>query len=708
MKNLSTHPQRTVQKKARTGTAPPHYMSMLIKTTLLLLVSICWLNSALALKSPMKLGDHKVGHTTLLFTDPTRNRDGSVPESGEPEGRPLLVHIWYPRIASCPSCQITNYSANNDIYDGTHEGYPLIKASRYTQSTNGVLEDATIKNSTFPLIMYSHGSTGNPTNEMITLQETLASHGYIVAGVEHTGNSSIRSMGYLRDPIIVSPAMGTGVDRMIRRAQDVSFTIDQMLGNPVAANFTTHIDANKIGLYGYSLGGGTTMMVTAGLASAGLDRDPRVKAAIPMDGTDYVGFSNDDISNIQVPMMLYQDSNRGENNYYFPLLINSHPKYLVDISAAEHLIATLWDMCEVNRANLVDLQANPDDPDVLATALFEFFGDESYMVCKPTLFKGISDATLEKLGIDPAEVAAMKEVMPLRTEASLNAFERAGKQYVISFFNVELKGLNHYARFLEDSKRNQKVHPLVALSKDCRYDPDRPMDLQAGDKITFTPHWDKYRIRFSSGNSLVDKGDNLLPLGDDDAIQVDLPFSFKMPTTKSFDRLRISSNGIIQVSNMDRVFDYDPAPLTDYSYMSPWMMRGEMLLNGQPTIAALLNDLDPTADGAGIYVRSESDHVVITYDQVPVYGGIPGVETNTMQVVIHKNGVIEMTYGDMIGYGPVYQPEWTGIVGISTGRAKASELRTGEVDYSSISDKIYRRSSFEPFYFNVGGTEPCQ
>lgn len=107
---------------------------------------------------PTQLGPYKIGHTTMLLTDMTRNRNGSTPISGPAEGRPLYVHIWYPLDGNCPSCALTQYFVNNPIYDGTHTGYPLIFVPLFKPSLNGTLEAAPVSNGIFPLLIYSHGS----------------------------------------------------------------------------------------------------------------------------------------------------------------------------------------------------------------------------------------------------------------------------------------------------------------------------------------------------------------------------------------------------------------------------------------------------------------------------------------------------------------------------------------------------------------------
>lgn len=202
--------------------------------------------------NPTELGRYKIGHTTMLLTDPTRNQDGS--SSSTPQGRPLFVHILYP--SEVRRGTLAQYSENNPIYDGTHLGYPQVIFSVYLPSTNGALEGVPVAEGTFPLLIYSHGSDGSAGFAAAAgLLETLASHGYIVAAVEHTGNNRSRVIANILG--LPSPGMSDGPTRLIRRSQDVRFVITQMLDSTANPLFIQHINPDEIGLFGYSFGGGT-------------------------------------------------------------------------------------------------------------------------------------------------------------------------------------------------------------------------------------------------------------------------------------------------------------------------------------------------------------------------------------------------------------------------------------------------------------------
>ena len=80
---------------------------------------------------------------------------------------------------------------------------------------------------------------------MAWLAETLASNGYIVAAVNHHGNTAAESSYQLQGFIL-----------WWERARDISVLIDKVLADP---QFGTHIDPSRIGVAGFSLGGYTAL-----------------------------------------------------------------------------------------------------------------------------------------------------------------------------------------------------------------------------------------------------------------------------------------------------------------------------------------------------------------------------------------------------------------------------------------------------------------
>lgn len=108
-------------------------------------------------------------------------------------------------------------------------------------------DGATLADGRFPLIALSHG-TGGSADIMAWLGRGLASRGYIVAAVNHPGNNALE------------PYTPEGFLLWWERARDLTTMIDMVLA---AREFESHVDSNRIGAAGFSLGG-YTMMEIAG------------------------------------------------------------------------------------------------------------------------------------------------------------------------------------------------------------------------------------------------------------------------------------------------------------------------------------------------------------------------------------------------------------------------------------------------------------
>ena len=105
--------------------------------------------------------------------------------------------------------------------------------------------DAELAEGRYPLVMLSHGRGSNPL-QYAWFAETLAAHGYIVAGLYHyRANTYDQTIAYLSNKIW-------------QRPRDISLAIDFLLKDPV---WGKAIDAEKIGVAGHSQGGFTSLWI---------------------------------------------------------------------------------------------------------------------------------------------------------------------------------------------------------------------------------------------------------------------------------------------------------------------------------------------------------------------------------------------------------------------------------------------------------------
>src|ERR1700730_4572258 len=129
-------------------------------------------------------------------------------------------------------------------------GAPLRQAA---VRRSGVLDGS------YPLILFSHTSAGHRRQSSF-LCTHLASHGYIVAAVDHTGNTADDAAERARAGTTRGPAeLDAYVAKIIAdRVPDLRFLLDQVLVG-AAGDVGPQVDAQRIGLVGWSFGGWTVL-----------------------------------------------------------------------------------------------------------------------------------------------------------------------------------------------------------------------------------------------------------------------------------------------------------------------------------------------------------------------------------------------------------------------------------------------------------------
>ena len=200
---------------------------------------------------PFVRGPHPVGVRTHAATDPVTNRF-------------LPMEIWYPT---------TDAHRGEDVGVDSCDHYDLLPG--FPPVTQEAVRGAEPLAGSYPLVLYSHGHAGHRRVSTF-LCTYLASHGYVVAAVDHTGNTVADMLQTL-----IAIQSGAPVPDVIEelgkfaavRPRDVIAMLDQLLGGGVP-ELTRLIDRERIGMTGHSFGGWTTLMVTA--------REWRIRAALPL------------------------------------------------------------------------------------------------------------------------------------------------------------------------------------------------------------------------------------------------------------------------------------------------------------------------------------------------------------------------------------------------------------------------------------------
>jgi dienelactone hydrolase len=675
---------------------------------------------------PDQLGPYSIGHTTLVVFDTSRNPDGSTPVTGP--GRPLYVHMWYPTTAKIRGS--VAYTWNDPVYNqnpggAVYPGLPDLPALTFkgSPSLHDVGEAAPLARGSFPLLIATHGNLVAAAKNMPDTLETLASHGYIIASVEHTGNDDASYQASfleadLRLPLGPNPSLGANT--ILERSKDVSFIIDSvqngLIDRKAAIAFLKSADLQHIGVLGYSLGGETTLATVTGIGAANYPADRRVKAAFMGAGTNYgLLLSAADYANARVPLMFFgNDSGIAYDN--FNEFDHSEPKYLIDVGGINHHVGgyqSSWcadfhnSMAVVNPAAYPGIFINSSafsSSDIVnyvydATFYFSYTGAREtgvYDYCEPAAFNGISDAQLESVVFGDSSILTAKSelqpLMPLKPEVSIAETTRLTNWYAVAFFNKTLKHQDAYDFYLTNSEINQRTNPLVDFVKNCERVEDHPIDLQPSDKITFVPAGrEGYEVSVTSGAALYDQGTTALKVASTGTVVLSYPgFSFPAPGfSDAISTLIVNEDGVITTRTSA---DY---PTIDDNG-SPWYTRGQLLLSNQFMIGALMKSLLPSSvAGSGVYgyYDTANHRVIITYSNMAAAGT---TSLNTLQVALYSSGKIEMIIGQLGGSGAISSPNILGTIGIASGRTPARDLkRVRPIDFG-------RLRGFGPVYLPFG------
>lgn len=165
--------------------------------------------------------------SSLAFADSVGVRE--IQAQSSERGKPLDVMVWYPAADGGEQVLV----GDNKLFVGTE-----------------AFKDAPAKTGQFPLVLMSHGSGGN-VRGLGWLASKLAEAGYIVAAPNHPGTTS-------------GDSLPSETPKIWQRTRDLSDVLDRMTTD---ADFAKSLDAARIGVVGFSLGGAAAMEIAGARAS---------------------------------------------------------------------------------------------------------------------------------------------------------------------------------------------------------------------------------------------------------------------------------------------------------------------------------------------------------------------------------------------------------------------------------------------------------
>lgn len=319
------------------------------------------------IRLPTPAGPHRIGTTWIAVRDTGRaERFGAAGADRE-----FPVQVWYPTTADATGPMAPYARADEMSFVGT---VPALLAAQSTLVKTHAILDAPVAAGRWPVLVFSHGYSGYIAQNTPQMEE-LASRGYVVASIGHTGEAAAAAfpdgrvvlmdttvMASLRKQVeemgkvdaqrmmdsvgaalsVPDPAerlanfrrfLGTTAEPL--RSESVrEWSLDtEELVNRLAAMdsgtvpspFRGALDLERLGVFGMSYGG-----ATAGEFCA---QDVRCKAAINIDGGQYGRLVDD---SLMVPLLIIASSQA--YGVHVPVLdLTRGPAFLVRVPETNHI-----------------------------------------------------------------------------------------------------------------------------------------------------------------------------------------------------------------------------------------------------------------------------------------------------------------------------------------------------------------------------------
>lgn len=255
---------------------------------------------------PKPTGPYGVGTRIYSWTDPTRPE----PFTADPDDRRQLVaQVWYPTTGRGAAQPYMDSGEPMRVL-AKHLHVPAFLLGNIQHAPTHALRDAPATNGRFPVLINAGGLTAFKDASLFWIEE-LASHGYVVVGLDQPGTSAATVLPGGRvirvidkhvfdrympialahatnpSPTLNGVPMPGGVIPFL--ADDLRFALSQAevldRNDPVLAG---HIDSGRAGAFGMSLGGYA--------APEACYRDQRFRACVAVDAGKTAPLARDGLS----------------------------------------------------------------------------------------------------------------------------------------------------------------------------------------------------------------------------------------------------------------------------------------------------------------------------------------------------------------------------------------------------------------------------
>lgn len=268
------------------------------------ILSICLSVYLPVFNLPKPDGVYQVGTETFHLID--KSRDETLTEDKN-DIRELMVQIWYPASNSRNMKRESLFPESRDIFGKCIQAYSkrfnlpgfVLDYWKYIQTNSYKSAELLTTSKPWPVVLMNHGmGTGREIH--VSQAENLASHGYMVAAIDHTYSTTAT---VFPDGRVTGCKTQMNLDNIYNInysvgeiwKEDVGFMLcqlEKLNSGDIESRFKECFDLENIGVMGHSFGGST--------AFNALNLSDKIKAGINMDGTF---FTLNDKYNLNKPFM---------------------------------------------------------------------------------------------------------------------------------------------------------------------------------------------------------------------------------------------------------------------------------------------------------------------------------------------------------------------------------------------------------------------
>lgn len=330
---------------------------------------------------PELSGNFAVGTRVVQWTDPHRPETFTTDPH---DRRTVVVQLWYPAQKSPAGAKRAQYLGRTE-----HEARTVSDALARQVGLPGFLVDGVPRAHThsvfnapvaggggrFPVVLFSPGSGGVRTQNTAWAEE-LASHGYVVAALDHPYDSAavVLTDGRTIHTKTVSTGDRDKDDKLAAgwtavRAADLGFVLTQLdrLGRgEITGPLTGRLDTSHVAVTGHSMGGAAALQAAR--------QDHRFDAVIDLDGYPHGPTSP---SLHQPTLALAQAITPGTDPHYIPRLTkalkrNTATSYRLTIPGAAHLTFMDGPLYLPSVPSIVGSLGRTESPHVVAATTLAF------------------------------------------------------------------------------------------------------------------------------------------------------------------------------------------------------------------------------------------------------------------------------------------------------------------------------------------------